>query len=206
MRHLLLMLVVSFPIVLCAEPVMEEFPDPQPRRLNLFEDATGTLNRGGGPGYTGHELGDISVGGSAGIAFDRVGFLATGEMDFWIARFFSIGPLVQASLGRDIIVTAGGGPKFTLDLGDNDFSNLVKPYAHFGPGLAIVTAEHKRREEPRRYLTEPGLVLTFGLGVDFYAWENVSLGTGFLWNWLVTRPAGQTFFFGWKVIEARFHF
>lgn len=209
MRTLILLLIAAFPLSLAAQHDLGDFPQPERRDARLFEDTSGVLDRGAGPGDTGHELGDISVGGGAGFAFDEFGFYATGEMDFWFARFFSIGPLVQAAVGHDFNFVIGGGPKFTLDFGDNDFSNLVKPYVHAGPGLALINARHHHshgRHHGHHTHFGAGLAILFGLGVDFYIWDNVSLGTGFIWNWLVTEPANERFFFGWKVIEAKFHF
>jgi hypothetical protein len=42
--------------------------------------------------------------------------------------------------------------------------------------------------------------------VDIYFWDDVSLGTGVLFNFLPLDTAGETFYFGWKVIEAKVHF
>ena len=209
MKVLLIVLIGALPAGLFAQGQLGDFPKPAKRNANLFEDTTGVLERGGGSDDTGHELGDISAGGSAGFAFDEFGFYATGEMDFWIARFFSVGPLVQVTAGNDFIVVLGGGPKFTFDFGDNDFNNLVKPYVHLGPGLALVNAGHRHshgRHHGHHTHFGAGLAVLFGIGVDFYIWDNLSLGTGFIWNWLVTEPADERFFFGWKVIEAKFHF
>lgn len=186
-----------------------DFDRSQTYERTLFEDETGLI-RGGGEfeGRVGHELGDISAGGSVGIAFDEVGFLATGEVDFWITRFLSVGPLLQLNVGQDIFLLIGGGPKFTVDFTDNEVSKIVKPYVHFGPALAVGFGDHGHRKNHRGHDdgTEVGLGLVLGAGVDFYLWEDISLGTGILWNWLVTAPIDERFYFGWKVFEFKFHF
>ena len=173
-------------------------------RPALFE-----IDRAAGESDTMHDLGDVSLGGSIGIAFGPLGFLATAEADFWFTSFFSAGPLVQFVGGEKIILGVGGGPKFTFDFG-HDWSELAKPYIHFGPGFVMVSGHHHRhhhdRDHHHHHGAHVGLLLTLGLGVDFYLWENVSLGTGVLLNWLPLDTGGETGFFAWKVIEAKVHF
>lgn len=178
--------------------------DRSPPARNLFESSVLDRNGGEFEGRSGHKMGDISVGGSAGIAFDEVGLLSTAEADFWFTRFFSAGPMVQVNLGRDLFLVAGGGPKITFDFDDNDFSRLVKPYVSFGPAVILAVGHHHHRRHDHG--TEVGFGMMLNTGVDFYIWKNVSLGAGFIWNWLVTRPLGDRFYFGWKVIEAKYHF
>lgn len=206
----------SFPLVMLAvagsvaaqELALESFPQRGARQPALFvEDGAElvkprTVHRGGqAEGSTAHESGDVSLGASAGLTFGPGGFLATGEADFWFSRFFSVGPLVQISAGRSFIFAATGGPKITFDFEDHEFTNLVKPYAQAGAGVAVVS---KGRRGDHR--TELGLLLMFGFGVDFYVTEEFSLGSGLLFNILPTEPRGELFYLGWKFIEAKVHF
>ncbi|MCA8944947.1 MAG: hypothetical protein KDB29_01850 [Planctomycetes bacterium] len=209
MRTALVLIALCLPLALEAQD-FDAFRDHGHRDYELFtRHETGKIQRGGElEGRPGHELGDVSVGGSVGLAFDEIGFLATGEADFWFTRFFSAGPLLQLNTGRDFFLIAGGGPKITFDFDDNDFSDLVKPYVHLGPAFVIASGDHDHHRHHRHHDpdTEVGFAIVLGTGVDFYITDNLSLGTGFLWNWLVTRPLDDRFYFGWKVIEAKFHF
>jgi hypothetical protein len=183
---------------------LERFPGRDSRQLQMFPMAG--LERGGGaPGPTAHSAGDVSLGIGAGLTFDPTAFLATGEVDFWLQRFLSVGPLVQFAAGDGMIFAASGGPKLTFDFEDNEFSDLVKPYWQAGLGVAVVGRERGPRHD-RRFRTEAGLLLLFGLGVDFYLSEELSLGTGLLFNILPTKPSGESFYLGWKLIEVGFHF
>ncbi len=107
-----------------------------------------------------------------------------------------------------MFLLVGGGPKFTFDFGDNDFNRYVKTYIYFGPAFVLAIGEHEGRSHHRRHDpgTEAGVAATLGIGVDFYLSRELSLGTGFLWNWLVTRPLDDRFYFGWKIFEAKVHF
>jgi hypothetical protein len=199
MRLLILLMLLTLPSLSA-----ETFDLPErAARPALF-----SIDRGGAESDTMHGLGDVSFGGSIGIAFSPLGFLATAEADFWFTSFFSAGPLVQFVGGEKIILGIGGGPKFTFDFG-HEWSELAKPYIHFGPGLVLVSGHHDRHHFDRdhhHHGAHVGLLLTLGLGVDFYLWENVSLGTGVLFNWLPLDTGGETGFFAWKVIEAKVHF
>lgn len=208
MKSLLIFLIGLAPASLFAGAgEIDDFDRSRPER-SLFEQ--GDLQRQGGEfeGRTGHEMGDISLGGSAGIAFDEVGLLSTAEADFWFTRFFSAGPLVQVNFSRDLFLVAGGGPKITFDFDDNSFSRLVKPYVGFGPAFVLASGSHNHHHGHRHHDhgTDVGFGVVLNTGVDFYIWEDVSLGTGFIWNWMVTRPLGDRFYFGWKVVEAKYHF
>lgn len=208
MKTILATLLFCFPLSLGAAE-LGDFPAPQTRDVQLFKDETGLLQRGGElEGRDGHEAGDVSAGGSIGLAFDEIGFLVTGEADFWITRWFSLGPQAQLNIGTDVFLLIGAGPKFTFDFGDNEFNRYVKPYVYFGPALVLAIGEHQGRSGHRRHDpgTEAGVAATLGIGVDFYLNRELSLGTGFLWNWLVTRPLDDRFYFGWKIIEAKVHF
>jgi hypothetical protein len=199
MRWLLLATLFVLP---CLSAQSFDLPDRARHRPALFE-----IERGGASD-TMHDLGDVSFGGSAGIAFSPLGFLGTAEADFWFAPFFSAGPMVQVVAGEDFIFAVGGGPKFTFDFGD-DLTELVKPYIQLGPGLVVVSADHHHdhgRHHGHHHHTELGFLLMAGFGIDFYVWENVSLGTGVLFNFMPTRPVDDSFYFGWKVIEAKVHF
>lgn len=180
---------------------LEEFPARNARQSSLFLDDGGILRGGQAEGSTTHEEGNVTLGASAGISSGPTGFLATGEADFWFSRFFSVGPLVQVSAGRSFVFAASGGPKLTFDFEDHEFTNLVKPYAQAGAGIALIS--NRRRGE---YRSELGLLLVFGLGADFFVTEEFSLGTGLLFNIMPTEPRGELFYLGWKVIEAKFHF
>jgi hypothetical protein len=196
------MLLLAAPLL--AAPTEFNLPRPKPHEPSLFEPPR--IERGGAH-YSGsaHELGDVSLGGSIGMTFSPIGFLATAEADFYLARFFSIGPLVQFSVGDALIFGVTGGLKLTFDFVDNDFSDLVKPYVQAGIGLVVFADEH-RHGGGRHAHGELGLLLTLGPGVDFYLTRDVSLGTGFLFNIMPTTPLGEVFYFGWKMIEARYHF
>jgi hypothetical protein len=178
----------------------EKFPVEPPNRT-LFEIDRGAL----GDPQSDHELGNVSLGGSLGLSFSPVGFYTTGEADFWFARFFSIGPLIQFSIGRDFIFAASGGPKLTFDFADNDFTDFVKPYVQAGAGIVLIAGERGPRRDGRSR-AEVGLLLNLGMGVDFYIDEQLSLGTGFLFNIMPTDPLDEVFFWGWKMIEAKVHF
>jgi hypothetical protein len=192
MRWLLLATLFVLP---CLSAQTFDLPGRGPRPA-LFE-----IDRAGGLGAdTDHELGQISFGGSAGIAVSPLGFLATVEADFWFTSYLSIGPLVQVVAGEKFILGVGGGAKFTLDFG-HEWSEFVKPYVHAGPGFAVVSGRHDGHRG-----THIGLLLTLGLGVDIYFWDDISLGTGVLFNFLPLNTAGETFYFGWKVIEVKVHF
>jgi hypothetical protein len=191
MRWLLLLTLLLLP-TLPAQTF--DLPNRAPRPA-LFD-----IERGGGH-QTMHDMGNISFGGSVGIGFSPLGFYGTVEADFWLTSFFSLGPTAQVLVGDHFILGITATPKFTLDFG-HEWSELVKPYVQLGPGIAVVSGHNHRHD----HHTQLGLLILLGLGVDFYIWENVSLGTGLMFNYLPTYPVDEGFFFGWKLIEAKVHF
>jgi hypothetical protein len=74
-----------------------------------------------------------------------------------------------------------------------------------GIGIVVVAGERGPRRD-RDSRAEVGLLLNLGMGIDFYVTEQISLGTGFLFNIMPTDPLDEVFFWGWKVIEAKVHF
>jgi opacity protein-like surface antigen len=148
-------------------------------------------------------LGDFTVGFAPGLMFSPFGFAASFDMQFWVLPQLSFGPQVQIGVNDDTFFL-GVAPtvKGTLVLKGIE---RFQPYASLGVGLAFVSRD--RGSVDRDFdNNEVGLLIAFGLGVDYHLWRHFSLGSGLIFDFIATEAAGERFIVVLEIVRVRFHF
>jgi hypothetical protein len=145
------------------------------------------------------DFGHFSVGVSAGLMLDPVGFGTSIEGEMWLLPMLSVG--TRLTLGV-------GGETFFLGLAPTIKGIAPLPlyertllFAFVGPGLAYISHTNDAGHTD----SEVGFMLSFGTGIDIHFARWFSLGGGISFYWLVTRPADEGFIWMLDFVRFRVH-
>ncbi|CAG1771828.1 hypothetical protein BAC2_01989 [uncultured bacterium] len=148
-------------------------------------------------------FGDYSIGFAPGLMFDPFGFAFTADMDFWVLPQLSFGPQVQLGV-NDRTFFFGFTPSVKGSLVLRGIERF-QPYTWLGIGIAFVS--RARRDVNRDFdNNELGLLIAWGLGIDYHLLRGFSLGSGFIFNFIATEAAGERFILILEIARVRFHF
>lgn len=134
-------------------------------------------------------------------------FLMTTDLSYFLSHEWSVGPLFQLGLSDDDFLlgaTANFKRTSDLEINDEDGAELyrMKTYYNFGAGLVFLDEDRRGGADD----DDAGLLLNVGFGLDFYASDRLSFGTGVLFNFMPSDVLDEHFFFSWQVATLSFHF
>ncbi|MEZ4331161.1 MAG: hypothetical protein R3F35_05390 [Myxococcota bacterium] len=140
----------------------------------------------------------------AGVGFtaDPDTFLMNFEAPYSFNPWISAGPAMQVGVeDHHTIVAPSGNVRITIpDLPGRSLDRL-HPYAFTGIGFAYIEKDRGRNDGDG-----VGLLIPFGVGVEYQVSEKVFLGSQMMFNFLPKETKNEGFFFSWQMAGLRFAF
>jgi hypothetical protein len=128
-------------------------------------------------------------------------FLMAVTAGKFIEHNFALGPMVQLGVsGDDVFFAPTVNARGVFDL-EGQGLERVKPYVEGGLGLAYVEKDHHSGDDD-----EWGFLVNMGTGVDIELERNITLGTGFIFNFMPSEVEGEHFIFSWKILQLCLYF
>lgn len=145
--------------------------------------------------------GTTSLRGAIGFTADPDTFLLAFEGNHYVNHNLAIGPLLQLGVAdKRVLLAPTLSFRGVFDLGLPELEAL-QPFVQGGLGLAYLNRDNRRGDDD-----DVGFLLNFGLGVDYYLRDDLSVGSDMLFNVLPDETLGENFFFSWRVVSLSFHF
>lgn len=146
------------------------------------------------------DFGHFSVGVSAGLMLDPVGFGTSLEGEMWLLPMLSVGTRLTMGVGGDTFFL--GFAPTVKGIAPLPLYERTLLFAFVGPGLAYISHTNDAGNTDG----EVGFMLSFGTGIDVHFARWFSLGGGISFYWLVTRPADEGFIWMLDFVRFRVHF
>lgn len=140
----------------------------------------------------------------AGVGFtaDPDTFLMNFEAPFFFNEWIAAGPAMQVGVeDHHTIVAPSANVRITIpDLPGRSLDRL-HPYAFTGIGFAYVEKDRGRNDGDG-----VGLLIPFGVGVEYQVSQKVFLGSQMMFDFLPKETKNEGFFFAWQMAGLRFAF
>lgn len=146
------------------------------------------------------DFGHFSVGVSAGLMLDPVGFGTSLEGEMWLLPMLSVGTRLTMGVGGDTFFL--GFAPTVKGIAPLPLYERTLLFAFVGPGFAYISHTNDAGNTDG----EVGFMLSFGTGIDIHFARWFSLGGGISFYWLVTRPADEGFIWMLDFVRFRVHF
>jgi len=151
-----------------------------------------------------------SVGTGIGFAssigvnrFSQSGFLWQLDGQYRLTDAFSIGGFMQVAPvtgGTVFSIAADGRYHFGfLRSQSNDFFNKLTPYVGFGFGLAHFGSDFS-------FYSDNGALFSFIAGMEYDLTDHVALTSDMRFNAIAGNSSGDSFYYSWQLIGARYRF
>lgn len=131
-------------------------------------------------------------------------FLMALTAPYAFDRHFSLGPRLEIGVADNrVLVAPSANARYAFDLTgiDDDLLRRLRPYLQGGFGIAYV-----KKDRPGGDDDGVGGLIDLGFGMEYPLNTQVSLGSGMLFHIVPGSPAGETFYFSWEMLSARFRF
>jgi opacity protein-like surface antigen len=144
----------------------------------------------------------IAVGGSLGFTEGPDGVQLGLDVPISINRNLSVGPWVAVSLASQfIMVGATANVRYHFDVFESRKLNKLRPFLQGGVGLNYLDPDTNVSG-----VESTDFLMNMGLGLDYELNDHVSIGSDLLFNLVPQRGAGNTFYWSWQFIGARYKF
>jgi opacity protein-like surface antigen len=142
----------------------------------------------------------------AGIGFiaEPDAFLLGVGLDFGVASWLSLGPLLQAGFSDDdTIVAPTLNFHFGIDLSgvSNQYVRRIEPFVQAGLGMAYIEKERGNDEDD-----DLGFLMNGGVGAQYWLTDEMAVGTSLLFNGMPEDVLDENFFFSWQLVTFRYRF
>ncbi len=139
-----------------------------------------------------------SIKGGLGFTLNPTDFLMVLQFDYFFARTFSVGPLLQFAVDDRFIFAPTLNFQAAFNLPGVD---RLEPFVQGGLGLAYMT-----KGSGSDFEDDTGFLFNFGGGVEFFVLNNLSVGSDILFNIMPDEVLDKRFFFSWQLVTFRFQF
>ncbi len=141
------------------------------------------------------------INGGVGFVSSPDLFLFNLQLDHRLEKNVTLGPRFQVGYSDDDTLFA---PTLNVaiypDLGSTRFGEL-RPFLQGGVGAAYIEKSDRIHDDD-----EWGLLLDFGVGLEFPFSATGSLRTDVLFNFLPESVVGETFYFSWNLLSVSIAF
>jgi len=142
----------------------------------------------------------------AGIGFiaEPDAFLLGLGLDYGVAEFMSLGPLLQLGISDDDTIVA---PTLNFHFGipllgaSNQYLRRLEPFVQAGLGMAYIEKERGNQEDD-----DVGFLMNGGVGAQYWLNDEIAVGTSMLFNGMPEDVVDENFFFSWQVVTFRYRF
>lgn len=142
----------------------------------------------------------------AGIGFvaDPDAFLLGLGLDYGVAEFMSLGPLLQLGLSDDDTLVA---PTLNFHFGiplsgvSNQYVRRLEPFVQAGLGMVYLEKERGNDEDD-----DAGFLMNGGVGAQYWLTDDMAVGTNMLFNGMPEDVLDENFFFSWQLVTFRYRF
>ena len=168
---------------------------PAPAQTSTSSRARSSSDRNPAAGW--------SIQSGIGFTLDPDTFLLNFDAPYFFNQWISFGPAMQIGLTETrTIVSPTGNLRVTIpDLPGTAFDR-VHPYGLAGMGFSVIQND----KGPRDGDAAVGLLLDFGVGVEYQVSEKVFLGTQMIFNFLPQKVKREHFYYAWQLAGIRFAF
>jgi opacity protein-like surface antigen len=144
----------------------------------------------------------IALGGNLGFTEGPDGVQIGLDVPISINRNLSVGPWLGLSLASQFIMLgATANVRYHFDVFESRKWSALRPYLQGGVGLNYLDPNTDiSGEESTDFL------MNMGLGLDYALNEHVSLASDMMFNLVPQRGAGNTFYWSWQFLGARYKF
>lgn len=151
---------------------------------------------------------DVALETGIGLTTGPTTFLLTAGLPIGIARDVAVGPMMQLGVGDDdqLIFSPTLDVRYAPPLSrfvrnEDSIWSRIRPLGHAGAGLAYLRRNHSFRNDE-----DLGFLVNFGLGLEFYATDQLFFGTRMTLNVMPGEVLGETFFLSWQLAQLKFRF
>lgn len=134
-----------------------------------------------------YSKGQWIASGGLGLTFSPTLLLLNPQLEYVVDPNLFFGPNLQLGLGGAVLMAASGSVRYQFGTDPR-----LKPCVEGGLGLALAGSG---------YSSSAGVLIHFGIGVDYVVNHTVSVGTMIRGN---LAPPLTTFFVSWPLIIGRF--
>jgi opacity protein-like surface antigen len=144
----------------------------------------------------------VALGGSLGFTEGPDGVQLGFEIPISINRNLSVGPWLGLSLAsKFIMLGATANVRYHFDVFESQKWSKLRPYVQGGVGLNYLDPNTDVNG-----VESTDFLMNMGLGLDYALNDHVSLASDLMFNLVPQRGAGDTFYWSWQFLGARYKF
>lgn len=148
--------------------------------------------------------GEVSPHVGLGFIHDPDAFLMGVGLDVGVARWMSLGPLLQAGVGDDqTVIAPTANFHFGIDLSgvSNRYVRRIEPFIQTGVGAVYIEKERGNND-----VDDWGFLVNGGVGAQYWLTDEMAVGSNMLFNGMPEDVVDENFFFSWQVVTFRYRF